>query len=88
MYHSLDDPKGIDSISEESLGQFLMTGDLQDPDLLIRTSGEIRLSNFMLWQLAYSEFWFTEVLWPDFTEEHFNEAIKVYQKRIRRYGGV
>lgn len=88
LYHSLEDTERIDGITEESLGQFLMTGDLQDPDLLIRTSGEIRLSNFMLWQLAYSEFWFTEVLWPDFTEAHFNEAIQVYQKRIRRYGGV
>ena len=65
-----------------------MTSKLKDPDLLIRTSGEIRLSNFMLWQLAYSEFWFTDVLWPDFKEQDFMEAIAVYQKRKRRYGGV
>jgi undecaprenyl diphosphate synthase len=75
-------------INDELLTSHLMTNDLPDPDLLIRTSGEIRLSNFMLWQLAYSEFWFTEVLWPDFTEQHFLEAIEVYQKRGRRYGGV
>ncbi|MDG5788157.1 isoprenyl transferase [Evansella sp. AB-P1] len=89
LYHSLDENKEvIDHITEDDLSKFLMTGDLQDPDLLIRTSGEIRLSNFMLWQLAYAEFWFTDVLWPDFTEDHFNEAIQVYQKRARRYGGV
>ncbi|MFA9558052.1 isoprenyl transferase [Evansella sp. AB-rgal1] len=89
VYESLEKEQlPIDSISEEMLNKHLMTGDLRDPDLLIRTSGEIRLSNFMLWQLAYAEFWFTEVLWPDFTEEHFNEAIRVYQKRARRYGGV
>ncbi len=77
-----------EEIDEEFLSQHLMTNDLRDPDLLIRTSGEIRLSNFMLWQLAYSEFWFTNVLWPDFTEEHYVEAIRVYQNRARRYGGV
>lgn len=77
-----------EEITEEHLEQHLMTDDLNDPDLLIRTSGELRLSNFMLWQLAYSEFWFTDVLWPDFTEEHFEDAIRVYQKRGRRYGGV
>ncbi|WP_100408159.1 isoprenyl transferase [Bacillus solitudinis] len=77
-----------DDISEESFSQYLMTAELRDPDLLIRTSGEIRLSNFMLWQLAYSEFWFTDVLWPDFNEHHFTEAVAVYQKRARRYGGI
>ena len=65
-----------------------MTNHLRDPDLLIRTSGEIRLSNFMLWQLAYTEFWFTSVLWPDFNEEHLIEAIYEYQNRGRRFGGV
>lgn len=78
----------VDEINEEVLTKHLMTNQLSDPDLLIRTSGEIRLSNFMLWQLAYSEFWFTDVLWPDFTEKHFEEAIQVYQNRGRRYGGV
>lgn len=77
-----------DMITEEHIHAELMTSQLKDPDLLIRTSGEIRLSNFMLWQLAYSEFWFTEVLWPDFDERDFMEAIAVYQKRKRRFGGV
>ncbi|MBY0120662.1 isoprenyl transferase [Bacillus sp. S/N-304-OC-R1] len=75
-------------LNEEIFSKYLMTRDLTDPDLLIRTSGEIRLSNFMLWQLAYTEFWFTDVLWPDFSEEHFIEAIEVYQNRQRRFGGV
>ena len=78
----------VDDINEQLIEQHLMTSGLRDPDLLIRTSGEIRLSNFMLWQLAYSEFWFTDVLWPDFSGEHFLEAITDYQKRARRYGGV
>ncbi|WP_368504080.1 isoprenyl transferase [Alkalihalophilus sp. As8PL] len=77
-----------DEIDADVIGAHLMTAELKDPDLLIRTSGEIRLSNFMLWQLAYSEFWFTDVLWPDFNEENFVEAITVYQKRARRFGGV
>jgi undecaprenyl diphosphate synthase len=76
------------SINEEVFSQYLMTNELSDPDLLIRTSGEIRLSNFMLWQLAYTEFWFTDVLWPDFSEEHLVEAIEVFQNRQRRFGGV
>ncbi|TCN25587.1 isoprenyl transferase [Mesobacillus foraminis] len=86
-----DSKNGIieeETISEELFSSYLMTSELKDPDLLIRTSGEIRLSNFMLWQLAYTEFWFTEVLWPDFSEEHFVEAIEVFQGRQRRFGGV
>ena len=75
-------------INEENFSRYLMTKDIKDPDLLIRTSGEIRLSNFMLWQLAYTEFWFTEVLWPDFSEEDLLEAIEVFQNRQRRFGGV
>lgn len=75
-------------IDDSMIEQHLMTHDLNDPDLLIRTSGEVRLSNFMLWQLAYSEFWFTEVLWPDFSEEHLREAISQFAGRGRRYGGV
>lgn len=78
----------IDDIDEQLFSNYLMTKKLKDPDLLIRTSGEIRLSNFMLWQLAYTEFWFTDVLWPDFNEHHFLEAIREYQQRIRRFGGV
>ncbi|WP_213411197.1 isoprenyl transferase [Xylanibacillus composti] len=77
-----------DQLDESLFRQYLLSGDLPDPDLLIRTSGEIRLSNFMLWQLAYAELWFTDVFWPDFTEEHFQRAIHDYQKRVRRYGGL
>jgi len=77
-----------DEISEELLSSHLMTKDLTEPDLLIRTSGEVRLSNFMLWQLAYTEFWFTDTLWPDFDEACLLDAIESYQKRNRRYGGL
>ncbi|MBM6618412.1 isoprenyl transferase [Bacillus suaedaesalsae] len=77
-----------EGISEELLSEYLMTSSLQDPDLLIRTSGEHRLSNFMLWQLAYTEFWFTDVLWPDFSEEELIQAIGEFQMRGRRYGGI
>jgi len=77
-----------DSVDEELLNRYLYTSEFPDPDLLIRTSGEIRLSNFMLWQLAYTELWFTDVLWPDFTKEKFYEAIAEYQGRARRYGAV
>lgn len=77
-----------EKITEDIFSQYLMTSTLSDPDLLIRTSGEIRLSNFMLWQLAYTEMWFTEVLWPDFDETHLLDAIEVFQKRSRRFGGV
>ncbi len=86
-----DSRKGLlkeEDLNEELFGQYLMSKDLPEPDLLIRTSGEIRLSNFMLWQLAYTEFWFTDVLWPDFDEFSFLEAIEEYQKRQRRFGGV
>jgi len=76
------------SIDEELFSNYLMTKNLKDPDLLIRTSGEIRLSNFMLWQLAYTEFWFTNALWPDFNEELFLDAIEAYQNRSRRFGGI
>lgn len=75
-------------ITEENFSNYLMSQSLRDPDLLIRTSGEIRLSNFMLWQLAYTEFFFSDVLWPDFNEENLVEAIEVYQQRSRRYGGL
>ncbi|MFB6466672.1 isoprenyl transferase [Cytobacillus sp. Hz8] len=78
----------INELNEDLFSNYLMTKGLEDPDLLIRTSGEIRLSNFMLWQLAYTEFWFTDVLWPDFEEKHLLEAIEVFQNRQRRFGGV
>lgn len=78
----------IDAINDQVMSDRLLSGGLPDPDLLIRTSGELRLSNFMLWQLAYSELWFTDVYWPEFTEKHFYEAIGQYQQRARRYGGL
>ncbi|BCE08370.1 hypothetical protein RSC2_00166 [Bacillus paralicheniformis] len=77
-----------EEIDEKLFSDYLMTEALQDPDLLIRTSGEIRLSNFMLWQLAYSEFLFTDVLWPDFKDVHLLQAIGEYQRRGRRFGGI
>lgn len=74
--------------AEEFLPQFLFTKDVPDPDILIRTSGEERISNFLLWQCAYTEFVFTETLWPDFSKEHLQEAVEEYQGRERRYGKV
>ena len=76
----------IDSIDESIINQHLYTHNLPDVDLLIRTSGEHRISNFLLWQIAYAEFYFIDVLWPDFTESHLYEAIISYQKRERRFG--
>ena len=79
------DPKSVDESCFES---YLDTHDIPDPDLLIRTSGEERLSNYLLWQLAYSEFYFTDVLWPDFSKEELWKAIEQYNARDRRYGKV
>jgi undecaprenyl diphosphate synthase len=79
---------GALTIDEATLREHLYTHDLPDPDLLIRTSGELRLSNFLLWQVAYSEIWVTETLWPDFTQNDLFQAIIDYQKRERRYGGL
>lgn len=79
------DPESID---EETFRNALFTGGIPDPDLLIRTSGELRISNFMLWQMAYTEFHVTPVLWPDFTREDLFEAILDYQRRERRFGRV
>jgi undecaprenyl diphosphate synthase len=74
------------SITDELIGETLNTAQYPDPDLLIRTSGEQRISNFLLWEIAYSEVYFTEVLWPDFTKQHFLDAILDYQNRERRFG--
>ncbi len=79
---------GKSVINEETISQHLYTRGLPDPDLLVRTSGEMRLSNFLLWQVAYSEIWVTETLWPDFTQLDLFQAIIDYQKRERRYGGL
>jgi undecaprenyl diphosphate synthase len=77
-----------EEVDEERFAGFLYTAGQPDPDLLIRTSGEMRVSNFLLWQIAYSEIWVTETLWPDFRKQHLLEAILAYQKRDRRYGGI
>ena len=75
-------------VSEDTISGYLDTAGLPDPDLMIRTSGELRLSNYLLWQLAYSEFYFTDVPWPDFKKEELIKAIEKYNERDRRYGGV
>lgn len=77
-----------EDIDEEAVSHCLYTCGIPDPDLVIRTSGEMRSSNFLLWQSAYSEFWFCETLWPDFKEKHLMEAIREYNRRNRRYGGI
>lgn len=78
----------INSINEETFENYLYTKGMPDPDLIIRPSGEQRISNFLLWQCAYSEFWYSNICWPDFTEKHLRRAIYDYQHRDRRYGGV
>ena len=77
-----------DALDERRFAEFLYTAGQPDPDLLIRTSGEMRVSNFLLWQIAYAEIYVTETLWPDFRATHLLEAILAYQKRERRYGGI
>ena len=77
-----------EDINEENFKNYLYTKDIPDLDLLIRPSGELRLSNFMLYQVAYTEFWFSDIYWPDFKEKHLYQAIIDYQKRDRRFGGV
>jgi undecaprenyl diphosphate synthase len=77
-----------DDLDERRFGELLYTASQPDPDLLIRTSGEMRVSNFLLWQIAYAEIWVTETLWPDFRRRHLLDAVLAYQKRDRRYGGI
>ena len=77
-----------EAVDEARFASFLYTAGQPDPDLLIRTSGEMRISNFLLWQIAYAEIWVTETLWPDFRARHLLEGILEYQKRDRRYGGI
>ncbi|MCR2023845.1 polyprenyl diphosphate synthase, partial [Blautia pseudococcoides] len=86
-----DVKKGVldpEMITEDTISAYLDTKGLPDPDLLIRTSGEERLSNFLMWQLAYTEFYFTDVAWPDFNKAEFEKAIQKFNQRDRRYGGV
>lgn len=84
----LDGKIAKEDITEEAFANYLDTRELPDPDLLIRTSGEERLSNFLLWQLAYTEFYFTDVLWPDFNKKELRKAIEYYNGRDRRFGGI
>ena len=77
-----------DKITEKTIAKHLYYPDMPDPDLMVRTSGEYRISNFLLWELAYSELVFTDVLWPDFRREHLADAIREYQERERRFGGL
>ena len=89
MYAEIEDGKlSKEEITEEVFSRYLDTAGIPDPDLLIRTSGELRLSNYLLWQLAYSEFYFTDVPWPDFDEEELKKAVAAYNHRERRYGGL
>lgn len=83
-----DGKLSIDDIDEKVFANNLYTSGIPDPDLMVRTSGELRLSNYLLWQLAYSEFYFTDVFWPDFNKDEYIKAIKEYQARNRRYGKV
>ena len=90
MVHAAARNGGVEhvQISEQAISNHLYTRSLPDPDLVIRTSGEMRLSNFLLWQLAYAEIYVTTTLWPEFRGTHLLEAIAEYQKRERRYGGL
>jgi undecaprenyl diphosphate synthase len=85
---AIESGMSADALDERSFGELLYTGKQPDPDLLIRTSGEMRVSNFLLWQIAYAEIYVTDTLWPDFRCRHLLEAILAYQKRDRRYGGI
>ncbi|MDD6024081.1 MAG: polyprenyl diphosphate synthase [Oscillospiraceae bacterium] len=76
------------NLTEEAFGKLLYSGDVPDPDLIIRPGGEMRISNFLLWQAAYAEFYYTDVLWPDFDEAELEKAVEVFRSRNRRYGGV
>lgn len=78
----------LEDVTEESFNNYLYMPNMSDPDLLIRTGGEIRVSNFLLWEISYTELWFTKTCWPDFSTEELDEAIKDYGSRERRFGGV
>jgi len=87
-WHLANPKLGIVDITQQELEKYLSTARMQDPDLLIRTGGEQRISNFMLWQLAYTELYFTDILWPDFKSEQLKLALDWYQKRKRRFGAI
>ena len=83
-----DGELSVDDISENLISDNIYTAGQPDPDIIVRPSGEYRLSNFLTWQSAYSEFWFSDILWPDFTEKDINDILFDYEKRNRRFGGV
>jgi undecaprenyl diphosphate synthase len=83
-----DNSSNIDSLDEKTFANYLSTSDIPDPDLLIRTSGEMRISNFLLWQIAYSEIWITQEYWPDFRKKNLFQALVDFQKRERRFGDI
>lgn len=85
---SYQDPTLVDRLNEEIFRQYLYAPDHPDPDLLIRTAGEMRISNFLLWEISYSELWITDTLWPDFTKEELLKAIEDYKKRVRKFGDI
>ncbi|MCM8770682.1 MAG: isoprenyl transferase [Candidatus Omnitrophica bacterium] len=84
----MDKELNLEDIDEKAFSRFLYTDDIPDPDLLIRTSGELRISNFLLWQISYAELYFSKKYWPDFTKEEFKKALNIYQKRERRFGAI
>lgn len=86
--HCIETGEDLDSLSESQFSKLLYSEDIPDPDLIIRPGGEQRLSNFLLWQAAYAEFYYTDVLWPDFDEKELDKAIDVFRSRNRRYGGI
>ncbi|MCM3691456.1 isoprenyl transferase [Neobacillus niacini] len=89
LFADINDAKlSLDDVDEQTFSGYLYTTGLPDPDLLIRTGGEKRLSNYLPWQFAYTEFWFTDVLWPDFSEKEFIQALEEYGQRKRRFGGL
>ncbi len=88
IQHILKDGVPAERVTDELVGQYLYTAGVPDPDLIIRTSGELRVSNFLIWQAAYSEWYITPTYWPDFDKEEFRRALEVYAQRDRRYGGV
>jgi undecaprenyl diphosphate synthase len=88
MRRIIDDKADVDEVDETVFRRYLYTSDIPDVDLVIRTGGEIRTSNFLIWQAAYAEYYFTPLLWPDFTEEELEKALQAYGRRERRFGGL
>ena len=86
--HIINDGISPEDITEDTISNYLYTSGMPDPDFIIRPSGEYRLSNYLIWQSAYAEYWFSDVLWPDFTPKHLEKAIEDFNKRNRRFGGV